>query len=374
MSKTQFFSQLEPLFGFQGVGAAIYTGASPNTTGVFTEFILQENKIVTSSRFLRTLLRLTDKLPTDYLCASTRNLLFRMSRKKGYGISNVIPFQLLRHFSPKLKEEFTKENILQSIPTIFDTVRKNKLSYKLQKPAPRSEISVFKDLINRIERGEFPDLMVIHLCSLDIIGHNFGPDSPHTKHTLKNIDEEMHKTICAVESSLEKLVAIIFSDHGMSPISKCVNLLGMLNSSSLRLGKDYLVFLDSTIARFWFFNDKAKKTVFQKLSTLDCGKILDKSDMKKLGIDKIGQEYGELFFALNDGYVIHPDFFRKHSPPKGMHGYAFPSDSPILFTCAPNQVNLERRKTTRFIDIAPTVLDLLELPPSPTCEGKSLLK
>ncbi len=373
-SRAHYFSEIEPMFGFQGVGAAIYSGASSNTTGVFAEFVLEKNKIITRSRFLKAFTRLADQVPNDNLSTNARNLLFRLLGKKRHGISNVIPPPLLGYFSPKLKKEFTEEESLGGVQTIFDILREHGMSYELQRPSPRSENAVVDDIISRAKKRRIPDLAVVHPCSLDIIGHDFGPTSHDMKHALADIDRQMHRIINSLKSLSEEIVTIIMSDHGMNPVNKTIDLRPILSHPSLKIGKDYLVFLDSTMARFWFFNDGARKLICDRLSMLTCGQILNESDMEKLEISNIGYEYGEVIFALNEGYVLFPDFFRKHRPPKGMHGYAFPSyDAPILVIHAPNLSENFRRKAVRFIDVAPTVLELLNLPLPPTCEGCSLL-
>lgn len=372
---SQYFSILEYMFGFQGIGAAIYSGASPNVTGVFTEFILKKNDEVTNPQLFQTLLKLTDAIPDDWLCPVTRHALFRIFGKRQQGISNVIPSHLLECFSPKLTKKFSDENSLGHLPTVFDVLRVNKISYEYQMPAPRSENVLITNIIQRIKRGKLPNLMVIHPCSLDIIGHKFGPHSSQVEQAVKRVDKQVQKISDAIRLSSDKITMIILSDHGMSPVTHQINLLKALDKLPISLRKDFLVFLDSTMARFWFFNDRATKLIVEALSTLNCGQILEKGDLEKLGIDKVGMEYGQLIFALKEGYTIFPDFFRKHSPPKGMHGYAFPSyDAPILLVHIPSLgIVFKRKKVARYIDIMPTVLELLALPIPKTCEGVSLL-
>jgi hypothetical protein len=375
IAREHYFSKLEPMFGFQGVGAAIYSGALSNATGIFTEFILQRNEIVARSRFFQALLRFTDIIPSDNLCASARHALFRMMGEKRSPISNVIPSQLLSYFSPKLRTEFTEENSLGRIPTIFDILRSSNMSYEFQKPATRLENVAISDMVSRIEKGKMPDLAVFHPCSLDLVGHKFGPRSPQLKSALENMDKLMYRIIRSAMFSSEEITIIIVSDHGMSPVNHTINLLKTLDQLPLELGNDYLVFLDSTIARFWFSNEGAEKLIFQTLDAHKSGQILLKHDLQKLGIDKIGREYGELIFALKERYAVFPDFFRKYKPPKGMHGYAFPThDAPILIIYAPNTSLVFRRKQPiRHIDITPTILELFNLKIPQICQGVSLL-
>ncbi|MFX0132589.1 MAG: alkaline phosphatase family protein [Candidatus Hodarchaeota archaeon] len=372
LAKKYYFSKLEPMFGFQGIGAAIFSGASSNITGIFTEFSLQKNVTLVNSGLLRVLMRLTDKIPDDDLCSMTKYMLLKLFGDKRPGISNVIPYQIMSYFSPKIRKEFTEEKSLGNIKTIFDVLREYNMTYELQRPSYRNEIAMINSFATRMKSSKIPDLSVIHICSLDHIGHKYGPYSSEIKYAIKKIDNHITKLIY----DRRNIITIIFSDHGLIPVTNYVDLFKILKQLPLKLEKDYLIFLDSTIARFWFFNDYAKNMIRKKLSELRCGNILSKSDMKKLLIDNIGKEYGELFFALKEGYTFFPDFFRKNIPPKGMHGYAFQSyDAPIILIHAENyKDNFKKKECVKFLDITPTLLDLFKLPTLITCEGDSLLQ
>lgn len=374
IAQQNYYSQLQSLFGFQGIGAAIFSGASMNSTGVFTEFALQNNEPSSPSPLVQSLLKITDYIPNDWLCPVSRQLLYRLFGKHERGISNVIPSKLLKYFSPKLAKPFYAENSLGKISTIFDVLRLNDLPYFYNMPSTRSENILFNRILQGVKSSNLPNLTVIHPCSLDIIAHHFGPDSPQVRCALKEIDSKMFNLYQSVQLSHEQITVIIMSDHGMTPISNQVDIMGIMKDLPIDLGKDYLFFLDSTIARFWFFNEKTKKLVSDRLSSLSCGKILDASDMKMLGINEIGPEYGELFFAMNERWVIYPDFFRKHRPPMGMHGYAFSTfDTPILIAYSSNsKIVFNRRNNVRFIDVMPSILDLIGLQVPKTCEGASL--
>jgi len=374
VSKIDFW-RIKPMFGFQAIGAAIYSGATPNTTKVLSEFILEENEMMHSS-FIRALFELTDRLPTDDLCITARNLLYKITRKKGRGISNLIPPYLLGYFSPKLKGEFTNKGILGNIPTIFDILRENGMTYEIQRPSLTSEFFMYNKVISDLKKEKIPDFLVLHPCSLDIVGHKFGPNSSQIRSLIKKVDEQISRIIHYIKFSSEKIVLIILSDHGMCPVKGYVNLYNLLRDLPLKLGKDYLIFLDSTMARFWFFNNKSRNLIYSKLTNVEFGQILNEAAKKKLEIDKIGREYGEMIFAINEGYVFFPDFFRKHNPPRGMHGYAFSRyDSPILLMYTSHLSEIPKKeKTIRFIDVMPTILNLLDLPIPVTCEGKSIFK
>jgi hypothetical protein len=85
---------------------------------------------------------------------------------------------------------------------------------------------------------------------------------------------------------------------------------------------DYLAVYDSTMARFWFFDERARCEVSAALRTLDCGKILSEGELEQLGILFPDGRYGELIFLLNPTWLIgQSDFNGKGWSPLGMHGY-----------------------------------------------------
>ena len=55
----------------------------------------------------------------------------------------------------------------------------------------------------------------------------------------------------------------VLGDHGMVPVTKRVNVISALNETNLKLHRDYEMFIDSTCARFWFF-DKDAKDILEK--------------------------------------------------------------------------------------------------------------
>jgi hypothetical protein len=374
LKEADCLAKLTPMFGFQGVGAAMYSGAPSNITGIFTEFVLRQNEPVSQSHFLQMLLRISDNLPRDSLCLNTRALLFKLIRFRNAGVSNLIPPEILDRFSPKIQKKFTSYGSLGKIKTVFDIMQENGMSFDLLKPLPLSETNSFNNIIGKIKRGTLPDLMVIHPCSLDILGHDFGPNSKQIEHAITIMDNHIGHIVKSTEFLKDEIMIIILSDHGMVPVKKYFDLKYVLNEIPLKLGKDYLVFMDSTMARFWFFNNRARELIAEKLSPIKFGRILDKKDRTALGIEKIGDEYGELIYAVNDGVVIFPDFFRKWSPPKGMHGYSFQTYDTPIFALYCNKKKLTIQGSPRFIDITPTILDYFELQNPKSCEGFSLWK
>ena len=85
---------------------------------------------------------------------------------------------------------------------------------------------------------------------------------------------------------------------------------------------DYLVVYDSTMARFWFFNEKAREAIHDRLQNLPCGQIMPDEELYRLGVMFSDRRFGELIFVLHPGWLLsQSDFNGKGWMPNGMHGY-----------------------------------------------------
>jgi hypothetical protein len=85
------------------------------------------------------------------------------------------------------------------------------------------------------------------------------------------------------------------------------------------MGKDYAVVYDSTMARFWFFNERARQEITAALKTVPQGRILPEAELKELRAPTDGY-FGELIFLADEGVLIVPSHMGER-PIRGMHGY-----------------------------------------------------
>ena len=66
-------AQIQTVFGFLGLGGAIYAGAGPNMTGLFNQYVLAEDYNKTPLPYW--LLRLTELIPDERVCWYSRKIL-----------------------------------------------------------------------------------------------------------------------------------------------------------------------------------------------------------------------------------------------------------------------------------------------------------
>ncbi len=70
-----------------------------------------------------------------------------------------------------------------------------------------------------------PQLMTLHLVSLDHYEHEHGPGSPEAKAVLERIDAAIGTLLAAARKAEPDLIVAIVSDHGFAPVEHDVNLM-----------------------------------------------------------------------------------------------------------------------------------------------------
>lgn len=372
LSHSALSTSLEPLFAYAGIGVSAFTGARVNTHKIWADYIYTESKALPA--LLKGLLRLSDILPGDILNQYARYVLCRIFRRNP-GTPNLIPVELVDFFRTKEKKRLTDKEPLEGITTLFDQLGRYGTNYFISGLYE----SLFENyIVSSALKALAKDywFILLKLGSLDRLGHKYGPESEEVTRRLGEIDKIVKQVITRGTELNSRVHFIIFSDHGMVPVSENVDLGQVLQGLPLRMPDDYLLFLNSTVANFWFHNERAKEIIVEELGKMKQGIVLDKSKLAELEIENIGPEYGDLMFALEEGYVFFPDYYRRRRPPKGMHGYAFATyDKPAFIVYSPG-VSYKPVQSGRagFIDVMPTILGLLDLPIPSTCEGKNLLE
>lgn len=116
----------------------------------------------------------------------------------------------------------------------------------------------------------------------------------------------------------------------MMDVREYMDIWGIINEftfkNKLVNGKDFLMFLDSTLDRFWFFNNKSRQLLepFLKRELQEKGTFLDESYANNRRIPINPKLYGEIIWKANLGVGIFPDYFHsQNNKYKAMHGYDF---------------------------------------------------
>jgi hypothetical protein len=108
----------------------------------------------------------------------------------------------------------------------------------------------------------------------------------------------------------------------MTPVHHRYDLMKDVEALGYTSPKDYLAVYDSTMARFWFFDEAARRSVTKVLAETHCGRILTDLELRALGVFFDDRRFGEVVFLLNPGWIFaRSDFNGPQWMPAGMHGY-----------------------------------------------------
>lgn len=208
------------------------------------------------------------------------------------------------------------------------------------------------------------DFAYIHISDLDFVGHRYGPDSAECRLAQCRIEEGIEEIVNYVEERFADVHWVIHGDHGMATVTRELNVLDALEHAPLEIERDYLVFLDSTMARFWFFNGEARSIIMDRLRDLTDGRFLNHSDRERYHIDYPHNRFGDELFLADPGVLIEPSFYSRKGSILGMHGYApeapeqrsgFIINSPMAATPRAVKDPADMRR------IFPTVLEMLQI-------------
>ncbi len=216
----------------------------------------------------------------------------------------------------------------------------------------------------------------VQLGLLDGVGHTHGPDSVEIKKALKETDSRVGELYSTFEKISGSFVLFIFGDHGMVKVKEHLPIWSKLRTLQCKLGRDYLVFLDSTTARFWFFDENSKEPIESLLKEVGGGKLLDDADRKTHHIRFNNREYGDLIFLAHSGNLIHPCFFGVGSDaPRGMHGYDPDcTENQGIFILVPDGFKkLSTPEVVDLVDIYATTVSFLGFEVDEMAHGKNLL-
>jgi len=213
-----------------------------------------------------------------------------------------------------------------------------------------------------------PAVWILHYGESDSVGHQFGPNSQQMSATLRNIDSSIRDVYTAMQREVDFL--LLLSDHGMIEVEADIDVWGALQSLDAEIVRDYLVFLNSPLARFWFRTAQAEREVRQVLDRFQgFGRVVSKDEMAARGVPT-DDRYGEVIFWTRPGVNIWPNFYHRR-PVRGMHTYFDHTDVvPLLLHHREARWGLA--DPASLIDVTPTLLDLLGIA-IPPMDGRSVL-
>ena len=153
---------------------------------------------------------------------------------------------------------------------------------------------------------------------LDAVMHRHGTRSEETRACLADFEQFTRECLEEAQKRYDEVRVLVFGDHGMADVTSVHDLLTPLAALGARMPRDMLYFIDSTMARFWFFRDGWREKVLEVLAACGAGHILDDEECRRLGVFFDDRRYGEIVYLADPGKTLAPSFMGVTSP-KAMH-------------------------------------------------------
>ena len=311
---------LRTVLGYSsGAIPTILTGAPPAQTGHWNMFYYDPEG--SPFQWLRHFSFLPDRMLANRV---TRKILKEMGRRVlGLGplFDCCVSPRYLPFFNWVEKDNIYEPGGIKGAPSIFDRLVERKIPYKAYSYHRGTDEEILRRARRDIE-ARAASFFFIYLCELDGFLHMHCDDEHKIEEKLNWYAAGLRQVFEAARKVDAEATFTITSDHGMTPIRRHFDLLEGIEALRFAMPEDYLAVYDSTMARFWFFNDRARQEIVQCLQAMTCGRILPDDDLRQMGILFPDRRFGEVIFLLQPGWLIsRSDFNGAGWMPSGMHGY-----------------------------------------------------
>lgn len=231
--------------------------------------------------------------------------------------------------SPRLMPWFNwveKRNIysaggISGAKSVFDRMAERRTGYRVYTYHQFRDSEIIAHAKHDIETSD-ASFFFLYLSEIDNFLHHYCHEPARIDAELNlyaNWLRDLHRQATRLSPDV---TLTVFSDHGMTPVSNHYPLAEDIDKLGLNAPGEYLCVYDSTMARFWFFDDRAKTKIIETLDNNPCGRILSRTELQELGLGFADDRYGQIIFLMNPGWLIsQSDFNGPGWQPLGMHGY-----------------------------------------------------
>ncbi len=326
----KFRGEVRTVLGFScGAIPTLLSGLSPAESGHWNLFYYApENSPFRWVRWLSPLPRWV--LNSRVVRRGVRIISQRLSRFGGYFQIYGVPTELLPYFDICEKKDIYKPG---GVPgSIFDELKEAGIPFRSYSYHELRDEQIIREVRKDLEARNY-DFYFIYLSEFDAMLHDYCADRQRINKEIDRLAGWLAELYSTAVRNSEEVDFLVLSDHGMTPKSAGFDLIKQIGSLGLAMPRDYIALFDSTMARFWFFNPPAQERITQRLSELDCGRILSPEEKKKFGVNFADHRFGDCIFLMKPGVVIEPSYWGDLGP-AGMHGFdpeADPHASAIFF-------------------------------------------
>jgi Type I phosphodiesterase / nucleotide pyrophosphatase len=311
---------LRTVLGFSsGAIPTILTGLPPAQTGHWNLFYYDPHE--SPFRWLSHFSFLPDRVLNHRVTCKILKEIGRNLLGLGKNFECCVSPRLLPWFNWVEKRNIYDRGGIPGSRSIFDELAKAGIPARVYSYHQWSDKEILERARQDLEAGE-ASFFFLYLSEMDMFLHNHCEEGEQLETRFSWYAEGLRELF---ESTLKldpEANFTIFSDHGMTPVRHHYDLVSDVERLGLTMPCDYLAVYDSTMARFWFFSERARRDIVERLRTLPCGRVVPDNELQQLGILFPDRRYGEAIFLLHPGWLLsRSDFNGRGWMPVGMHGY-----------------------------------------------------
>jgi hypothetical protein len=325
--------RLETVLGFSsGALPTLFTGRAPSEHGRFLMY-----RRATGGRTPFRGFGLTRWLPARLRRSWRlgRWLRAEVSRRgvRGYFELYDVPRELLPFFDLPERDDIFAPGGLPG-GTLWDTLEDSGLRWRgwNWRTAEAESIAALERAVE--SGGE--DVLFLYTADLDALLHREGSRGAGVRDRIGRYAALIERLEAAAARRGEALWLYLLSDHGMVDVTRTVDVPAALDALDVRWPRDYVPFLDSTFARFWWRDPAARGPVRAALERLGGGHWLDEAALRGWGTHFPDGAYGDDLFLCDPGVLVLPSFMGREAV-AAMHGYdpAHPDMAAMLWSNRP---------------------------------------
>jgi hypothetical protein len=250
---------LRTVLGFSsGAIPTILTGASPAVTGHWNLFYYDPAD--SPFRWLRSLEFLPDAILDNRV---SRKLMKELGRHV-LGMGPLFECSVSPRFLPRFNY-VEKRNIydlggIAGSSSIFDRLAQRGIAHRVYSYHHLADAKILHQAIEDL-RSRTASFFFLYLSEIDMFLHMHCNEPEEIEKRLQSYDVGLRKVFQAAREVDPGASMTVISDHGMTPVEHHFDLVKEVDALGLKMPDDYLAVYDSTMARFWFFHDKARQSI-----------------------------------------------------------------------------------------------------------------
>lgn len=256
-------------------------------------------------------------------------LLTRVLDKSIVNVKYEIPYPFLYYMRP-IESIYEYDSFDFGLnKNLFVYLRNHNISYDISdfvkhNKVNGSDLDRLERLKNKISNFQLADFTMLYI-GYGEIAHFTGTNSEKFKLELQSYDRKLGDIVNILKNNYDDYEFIILGDHGMINVHHYHDIKSIFDKiikdkyPNIRLFKDYIYFIDSTMFRVWFKNKEFIDGIEESLER-ELGNYLELDKKTKEYLNNFKPKFGDIILLLKPGSVFYPDFYNV-KPNKGMHGY-----------------------------------------------------